>query len=108
MNDKDEEKPVQDFGTSFNVIFITRPDSVASWNTMNNADIENGYIKEGGTTWQQHVALEYKLIMMLFCFSIGSSSDNLVEMELNENRAVPNHYVDSSEFIRYSHTNTKQ
>ena len=47
VNDKDEEKPVQDFGTSFNVIFVTRPDSAASWNIMNNADIENGYIKEG-------------------------------------------------------------
>ena len=55
-----------------------------------------------------HVALEYKIINDAVLPSIGSSSDNLVEMELNENRAVPNHYVDSSEFIRYSHDNTQQ
>ena len=107
VNDKDKEKPVQDIGTAFNVIFVTRPDSVASWNTMNNTDIENGYINEG-TTRKQHLALDIKLLMILFCFSIGLSSDNLVEMELNEKRAVPNHYVDSSEFIRYSHDNTQQ
>ena len=47
VNDKGEENPIQDFGTFFNVIFVARPDSVASLNTMTNADIENGYLKEG-------------------------------------------------------------
>ena len=42
-----EKKSPQDFGTFFNVVFVTRPDSVASCNTMTNADIENGYLKEG-------------------------------------------------------------
>jgi hypothetical protein len=57
VNDKEEEKSVQDFGTSFNVIFVARPDSVESWNTMNNADIENGYLREG--TSKHYLLLEY-------------------------------------------------
>ena len=47
MHDEEEEKPIQDFGNFFNVIFVARPESSASWNTMANADIENGYLKEG-------------------------------------------------------------
>ena len=53
VGDKEEEKPPQDFGTFFNVIFVARPDSVASWNTMINADLENGYLKEGTSSEHQ-------------------------------------------------------
>lgn len=48
----------------------------------------------------------FDLLLKHSVFNIGSSRDNLVEMELTENRAVPNHYVDSSEFIRRSDENS--
>ena len=66
VNDQEEEKPIQDFGTFFNVIFVARPDSVASWNTMTNADIENGYLKEGNS--KHHLCACRSTVMMLFCF----------------------------------------
>ena len=47
MQDKENQKPAEDFGTYFNVVFIAQPESTDPWNTLTTTVIENGCYKQG-------------------------------------------------------------